>query len=148
MKIEIRDGKVFGSGSLDEETSLDANFKAPGSDYVFDLKDGKSVNSVGIRIWVNWIQKVAGQGYIRFQNVPHSFVLQMNMIEGFLPINAKVESFFIPTYNEDTDEEKDELLIVGKDVSLDGGEPTIKKQLATDWEYDIIGSDYFKFLKR
>ncbi len=151
MKFEIKDGKLFGSGNLDEESVLNDGQELPGNDFVFDLGDAKSVNSIGIRMWVKWIEGVSGKAFIRFQRVPHSFILQMNMIEGFLPANSKVESFSIPAYNDETDEEKDILMVVGRDVVIDGGEPVVKYDLSAmgpDWELDIVGNDYFKFLKR
>ena len=148
MKFEIRDGVLFGEGNLDEDSQLDQNMELPGDQFNFDLGSGGAVNSVGIRLWLPFIGALADRAKITLVNVPYSFVLQMNMIKGFLPEKASISSFRAPIYCEDTDEEKEILLVVGEDISLDGDKPELTKVLEDGWEYDFTSSDFFKFLEK
>jgi ABC-type transporter Mla MlaB component len=154
-KLEaVRQGpKLKISGSLDEEAQFPALDFSANETVQLDLKDVKSVNSVGIRTWLSWITPISQNVKFVFENVPHALVLQINMIEGFLPKTAEVASFFAPVYSEDKDEEDQILLLVGKDILKGtGGTPAqIKVDLnqlkgAGDWEFDVVEKTYFKFL--
>lgn len=138
------------SGTLDEEAQF-PQLKLAANPTFLDLNGVTSVNSVGIRNWLNWITPLSQQGQLIFKNVPHCVVLQINMIEGFLPKTAQVESFYVPIYSEEKDEEAQILLEIGKDIQKS---PTGAKVLVDvakikgggDWEFDVVEKTYFKFL--
>lgn len=152
MILEVVNGELHATGSLDEDSSLDPNINLESGSVVFDLKKATSVNSIGIRTWVNWVSEVSKKYQFVFRHVPQAFILQMNMVNGFLPANSKIESFYVPVFNEDTDEERDLLLKSGYDVAIENGEIVVKFDLeekaGEGWELDIIGLDYFQFLKK
>src|SRR5690606_34581149 len=126
------------SGNLDEEAHLPVINAAPGSELIMDLSGVKSVNSVGIRTWLGWITPLSEQVKLVFDKVPHAVVLQINMIEGFLPKTARVNSFYVPIYSEAEDEEDQILLTVGKDIVPAPGGPQLNFNLeqlkgSADW---------------
>ena len=88
------------SGPIDEEASL----PSVGADCrVLEVHLGavSSVNSIGIRKWLLWMQDLTSLKIpISFFGVPRCVVLQMNMVQGFLPDSARVESFVVPMYCE------------------------------------------------
>lgn len=138
------------SGNLDEEAQIPQLNVPAGSTVRLDLGQIKSVNSVGIRTWLSWITPLSQNLKFQFENVPHAAVLQINMIEGFLPKTSEVHSFFVPIYSESEDEEDSILLTVGKDIIKTPQGPKLQMDLAAtkggDWEFDIVEKTYFKFL--
>jgi hypothetical protein len=74
---------------------------------------------------------------------------QMNMVDGFLPSVATVESFYVPYYNEESGSEKNVLFRYG--VEYKDGQvqyPTaVKDESGKPMEMDIIENKYFKFIK-
>ncbi len=152
MNLEVVNGELHGIGSLDEDSTLDPNISLEPGTVVFDLAKASSVNSIGIRTWVTWVGEMSKKYQFVFRHVPQAFILQMNMVNGFLPDNAKIESFYVPVFNEETDEERDLLLKSGYDIAIENGETIIKFDLeeraGAGWELDIIGLDYFQFLKK
>ena len=153
MKLEsqFEGNKLSLSGNLDEEAHLPVLNAAPGAEIILDLSGIKSVNSVGIRTWLGWIGPLSEQVTFVFEKVPHAVVLQINMIEGFLPKTARVSSFYVPIYSEAEDEEDQILLTVGSDIIPNPNGPELKVDLQQikgdgDWELDVVEKTYFKFL--
>lgn len=138
-------------GNIDEEAQFPAVNASAGSEMVLDLNGVKSINSVGIRTWLGWITPLSEQIKFVFDKVPHAVVLQINMIEGFLPKTATVRSFYTPIYSEEEDEEDQILLTVGSDIIPGPGGAELKVDLqalkgGSDWELDVVEKTYFKFL--
>ena len=109
----------------------------------------KSINSIGIRNWIHWVQEHKGLKFI-FKNCPVCIVEQINNVNGFLPSQATVESFYVPFYSEDTGEEKHILYSLNKDFQL-GKTPkikTIKDSEGHMMELDVYPQKYFKFLTK
>lgn len=151
-KQESKDGKVYFSfsGYIDEEAQFPDNSDISRT-VVIDLENVKAINSVGIRSWLQWFQSFEGAEFT-FLNCPKSVVMQMNMVEGFLPSNSFVHSFKVPYYCESCDEEVDALFHFGKEVRVDGGSIHIdfnSSSLCSDGgsaELDASESKYFRFL--
>ena len=152
IRQESKDGKVhFGfNGYIDEEAQFPSVEGVSGS-VVIDLEGVKAINSVGIRSWLQWFQSFSGTEFT-FLNCPKSVVMQMYMVEGFLPENSFVQSFKVPYYCESCDEEVDALFHFGKEVKLDGGSVKIdfdSSSICSDGssaELDANESKYFRFL--
>jgi hypothetical protein len=73
------------------------------------------------------------------------------MIAGFLPNHAKIESFIVPFFNSDTNEELNLLMKRGESYKVVDGEATFTLPTPSktgNFEPDIIESKYFKFLKQ
>lgn len=72
------------------------------------------------------------------------------MVDGFLPSNAKVLSFFVPYYNDENGTEKNILFRYGQEFSE--GSVSIPEKVTDDsgaeMEMDVIESKYFKFIKK
>ncbi len=145
------------------EGVIDEEVKFPNVDAVkfkqvqIDLKGVRSINSVGIREWLNWIRPVSTVSQVVFIKTPKALVFQMNMVEGFLPKNGVVQSFFVPFYCETCDKEENVLFTVGKEVQVQGGNYKINFDVKAanlcgksdcDMEMDASEAKYFQFLKR
>ena len=154
FEIEVADesGKkvLLINGNIDED-AIFPELELGNEEVEVEMKNVKAVNSVGIRSWLKWITPIAEQTRFVFRNCPKSVVLQMNMVEGFLPKSATVKSLLVPFYSETQDEEKDALFVVGQDVTIENGSILVKFDVSElggdDWEMDVNESKYFKFLK-
>lgn len=136
-------------GALDEETTLNSSQLQGSSEIIFDFKELQSINSCGIREWINWIKPVSNTK-ITFKHCPKVIVDQINMIDGFLPQNAIVESFYVPYYSDETGEEKLVLFSFGREYSHQGLKlpDGIKDSKGNSMEIDVIEGKYFRFLNR
>lgn len=137
------------NGTIDEDVDF-SQFNLGGSPQVeMELEGVKSINSCGIREWIKWMGTASG-AQIVFKNCPKVIVDQINMVDGFLPANGRVSSFFVPYYNDDSGTEKNVLFTFGKEFSDSGVTPPqgIKDEDGNEMEMDVIESKYFKFLKK
>lgn len=141
--------KLFLSGVIDEDADFSQLKIGASKEVVLDLTSVKSINSCGIREWIKWVGTMDSKP-ISYQNCPKVIVDQINMVDGFLPRNAKVDSFFVPYYNEESGAEKNVLFRNG--TEFNGGIVTPPTQVQDDdgnaMEMDIIESKYFKFLTK
>lgn len=136
-------------GNIDE----DANFAPPdvsgAGAVVLDLESVSAINSVGIREWIKWVKAFPATLQLSVRKCPKIIVDQINMVSGFLPSHAVVESFFVPYYSDSTGNEKMVLFENGKEFS--NGEvnapPEVKDESGEVMEMDVIEAKYFKFLK-
>lgn len=143
-------------GAIDEDASFPAIDLAQITKMELDLKNISAINSVGIREWMEWIKPLAAKVSIRMKNCPKAMVFQFNMVEGFLPQGAVVESFYVPFFCEELDQEENVLFVVGRDVVPGPGGVTVNfdpKQIkgakeGCEFEMDVTESKYFQFLKR
>lgn len=139
-------------GSVDEDAVF-SNIEVNGGSQtvILDLDKIGSINSCGIREWIKWIKTVPTSASIVYKNCPKVIVDQINMVAGFLPDNATVESFYVPYYCEDSGNEKMILFTKGKDFtddSVDVPEEITDKDTGEVLEMDVIEAKYFKFLKK
>lgn len=137
------------NGSIDEDVDLNTINLSQMSKFELNLEGLKAINSCGIREWIKWLSQY-GKSEIVFSNCPKVIVDQINMVDGFLPQNAKVKSFYVPYYNDDAGSEKNVLFKLGKEFS-DGQIHPPEQVLDEDgqpMEMDVIESKYFKFIKK
>jgi len=144
-------------GAIDEDTEFPSLNLSLAKKVVIDLNGIRSINSVGIREWLGWIRPVAQTAEITLERCPKSMVLQFNMVDGFLPPNTKVTSFYVPYFCEKCDFEGSHLLTVGKDVVNEAGAIKVNfdakaagkcGQNPCEIEMDVQEAKYFQFLKR
>lgn len=138
-------GSLSGSGSPLDSVVVNPNF-----DLNLDLRELNAVNSLGIRNFHNWISTVQCQR-MRLLFCPYVFINQVNMVKGFLPAKAEIESFFVPYFSDGTGEEKMVLLTKLLDYNkIDGkivvNPPELFDSLGVKMEMDIFPDQYFKFL--
>ncbi len=152
MNRELKNGKplIRFTGQVDEEASF-AQFSDLGSEVFIDLAGVSAINSIGIRSWIMWFAQHPNVQFI-FINCPKALVMQMNMVEGFLPEKAQVLSMQVPFFCETCDEEKEVLFELGKQIKVNGDSVTLdykksdicKADCAI--ELDVTESKFFRFL--
>lgn len=141
--------KVEVGGQIDE----DANFSSVelnNEKIHIDLSNVEAINSCGIREWIKWIKTAPENSVIIYSNCPKVIVDQINMVAGFLPENAHVESFYVPYYCDESGTEKMILFKKDKDFTNNAINPPdgIKcEESGEEMEMDVIEAKYFKFLK-
>jgi hypothetical protein len=146
--VEGQTLKVSLAGAIDETFSQSCAQIPKAENIEFNLAGLKSINSTGIREWIKYSQSLTGST-ISFVHCPKVFIDQVNMVQGFIPAGSKINSFYVPYYNEDNDTEKNVLFTYGKEFSdatltLPAG---VKDDTGAPMEIDIIESKYFKFIK-
>lgn len=137
------------TGVIDEDVDF-SQYNLSGSPAIeVELSGLRSINSCGIREWIKWMGSTEGSA-VSLKNCPKVIVDQINMVDGFLPTGAKVESFFVPYYNDDTGSEKNILFRYGTEYTDGSVNPpeVVKDDLGNEMEMDVIESKYFKFLKK
>lgn len=109
----------------------------------------KSINSCGIREWIKWMG-TAGNAQIVYTECPKVIVDQINMVEGFLPANGQVNSFYVPYYNDDAGSEKNVLFSRGQEFDDTQVKPpqSVKDEDGNEMEMDVIEAKYFKFIQK
>lgn len=120
----------------------------PSSQVALQLEKVEAINSCGIREWITWMQSMSDRTVIELHKCPKIIVDQINMVEGFLPKNGKVMSFFVPYFCEDEGEEKSILFKLGEHFTENS--VNAPDQLVLDgksFELDVIAAKYFKFIK-
>ncbi len=146
-KTEGNRTTVLLQGTVDEDATFDAIAKLPGS-LVFNFKGMVSINSCGVRNWVNFL-KTLSQTEIFFEECPPAIVRQMNMVPSFVG-HAKVLSVYVPYVCESCDAEK--LVLVGAE-KFGQGSPKIEETLTCEscktgeMELDGHPQQYFAFAK-
>lgn len=153
-KLELRVEKTGNSvkcilvGDINEDVLFDMNVFSGVSRVDIDLKNVSGINSCGIREWVKWMQ-AAKATPLYFFECPKVFIDQVNMVDGFLPPNGKIMSFYVPYFCEESESEKIVLYTFGKEYDDSGLRPPreVKDDRGMMMEMDVIAAKYFKFLK-
>lgn len=137
-------------GQVDRDLDFSQIDTSKSDELVFDMKGIKSINSCGIREWINWMASVKSAKKISYKNCPKILIDQINMVAGFLPDNGRVESFYVPYYSTSTGEEKNVLFTYGKEFNDTEVLPPEKvlDSKGKEMEMDVIEAKYFKFLVR
>lgn len=156
MSFEVQRKEIDGLacfqfvGQIDEEAQFPTVTDMPG-EAIIDLASVSSINSVGIRAWIMWFGQFEPTNFI-FINCPKALVMQMNMVEGFLPPKNQVRSMEVPFFCEETDEEKDVMFTVGKEIIIENGNVKLVYDKASicgpdcDPELDVSEVKFFRFL--
>ena len=136
-------------GHIDEEFMQVANAIPDSSSYILNLKNLISINSSGIREWILYAQKLKLKKVL-LTDCPKPFIDQASMVDGFIPENFQILSFYVPYFNEETDSEKLVLVHHGKDFTKDTNniQNEFKDADGLTYEIDIIPTKYFKFLTK
>jgi hypothetical protein len=136
-------------GNVDEDSTFHPVDVAAASKVILDLEGVTAINSVGIREWIKWVKTLPSTIQLGVRRCPKIIVDQINMVAGFLPSTAVVESFFVPYYSDATGSEKMVLFERGKEfVNGEVHAPAeVKDPSGEIMEMDVIETKYFKFLK-
>lgn len=138
-------------GTVDESASYaDISFMGV-SKLVINTRDLTSINSWGVREWVRWVRTFPLGMETTLVECASILVDNINMIAGFLPRGAAVESFFVPYYCNSCNHSGEYLF--ESDIDVKNGN-IVESRSATcencnrPAEWDIIASSYFRFLKK
>ena len=135
-------------GMLDEDVKFDQFPINQHKKVIINLGKATSINSVGIREWIKWLG-TAQDATIEFHECPKAFVIQMNIVLGFLPKNGHVKSIYIPYYCDSCDAEKKILFTDGQQFGQDNLTPIeIKDDLGHVMDPDVDLKSYLKFSRR
>lgn len=137
------------AGTIDEDVDFN-QIPITGSKQIdLQLTGVKSINSCGIREWIKWMGSATGAEIV-WHECPKVIVDQINMVDGFLPGNAKVMSFYVPYYNDDAGSEKNVLFRYGNEYKEGALTPpaAVQDEEGNAMEMDVIESKYFKFIKK
>lgn len=147
LKIDGDKTMIRISGPIDEDLNFN-QIELNSAAVVIDLAGVTSINSCGIREWCKWINQAATSNEIQLIHCPRIIVDQINMVEGFVPANGSIESFFVPYFNEDSGEEKNILFKKGEHFLKGKLMPpaTVLDSQGHAMEMDVIEAKYFKFL--
>ena len=153
LKIDI---EVYGDisfylfmGHIDEKFKEIEVPRASQTSVIFDLEHVKSVNSVGIREWINLINDFKGIKNLTYKKCSIPFVDQMNMVPDSIG-EAKIQSFYAPYFRDCNrcNGEKECLLdMVDHKESLKKLDPpmiTCDMCMQT-LEFDALEESYFSF---
>ncbi len=138
------------AGHIDEDATFNDLGLAGAGKITLELEGVSAINSCGIREWIKWVRTAPETAKIVYKKCPKVIVDQINMVAGFLPSNAKVESFFVPYYSDASGAEKMILFTEGKEFN--GPEVHAPAEVKDDsgevMEMDVIEAKYFKFLQK
>ena len=119
------------------------------------MKKVDFINSCGIRLWILWVNKNIADHQVYFRNCPVCVVEQLNILSGFVPKSAIIESFYIPYYCADCDLEKP-ILFRNKYEYIRGSEdtqytitypePPTCDQCKKEMSLEVVEVKYFNFL--
>ena len=141
-------------GPISEKTELFSHDVRKAKTLTIDMQRITFINSIGVKNWIMWMMSVPHSCKIELRNCPFVIISQINMVQGFLPKSARVQSFYAPYVNEDGDE-IERLLVRGVDYEYaEPGKPAMKafldpyKDPASNEEYepDFIPDKITKFL--
>lgn len=144
-------------GEIDENSDF-TKIELPSKGILtIDLKGIKMLNSMGLRNWVQWSRGLRQLAVVKFQNCPNIIVHQINILEGFIPLGATVESMDVPYLCDSCGVEFNYHAIRGKDymeatkespLQINLPEPLPCPECGKDAECDFIPNKHFHFLNR
>lgn len=140
------------SGKMNESAEFDM-IRLPKSESLeIDLVDLTLINSMGIRIFKDWVHRLEVPSLF-FSYCPRIFIDQVNMVVDFIPKTSTIQSFYVPYYNEDSEEERNVLFVRNEHFKMENGEPVItfpdvKDSKGREMEIDVIAEKYFAFIKK
>lgn len=153
INISEKDGwdMVQYQGPIDAEAEvyLEQLIAKLGSKISFDFKDVGSVNSCGVRSWINFMRELEKSNReIVFVNCTSEIVMQINMIPSFKG-TATIRSVFGTYVCDECGHEKQVLFEEGKTLPTDGvdGLPDVQcDKCSAEMELEEMEEEYFAFL--
>lgn len=135
-------------GSLDEDMSFKKIEIVKAQEIIVNFEKVNGVKSFGIRELIRWLGNHKDAKII-YSMCPKIVVDQINIVDGFLPKNAVVESFFVPYYCEESGEETQVLFRYGIEFDEVNITPPgdVFDTKGNKMEMDAIWIKYFRFLE-
>ena len=150
VELDIQNGKaeVRLIGLMDEDMDLSKIGAINEDNLKIDFNEVTGINSCGIRDWITFLGSLPTEMTVTYINCPQAIIEQMNMVKGFLPDGALIESFYAPFFCEACDNEQ-KVKMSPSDI-VDGKAPTNLKCSscgAEGLEFDALPNQYFHFIK-
>ena len=142
--------QVWFDGDINEDaevTLIDLKSQL-GPNCVFNLKNVSSVNSCGVRAWINFIRDVDKDREITLEECTPEIVSQINMIPNFKGA-SKIHSVYSSYICESCDTQKLVLFEEGKNLpktSEESVEPVSCPNCSEEMEMEEIESEFFGWL--
>jgi hypothetical protein len=133
-------------GMIDEDTTF-TEMANLGKSLTFNWKGVTSINSCGVRNWVNFIKDLTGYT-IHYEECPPLIVRQMNMIPSFVA-NASVVSVYAPYVCSSCENEQLVLIPAAKFTDVDALMEAKECESCKKGELELDGhpQQYFAFSK-
>jgi len=135
------------TGVIDEDADFSKIKNLESTKIVFDFQKVSMINSCGIREWIQYLVGLGTNSQIIYVNCPQIIIEQINMVQGFIPKGAKVESFYAPYFCEDCDKEV-KMKINSADIQSFKAPKCKCGDCGAEMEFDAIEAQYFNFLKQ
>jgi hypothetical protein len=100
---------------IDEQTEFPEKKPRLSQRVIFDCAEISVVNSFGMHKWIIWMRGLNANAEFHFRNCHRKVIDMINAVEGFIPENSVVDSFFMPYNCEKCDGEDSVLLTRGKE---------------------------------
>jgi anti-anti-sigma regulatory factor len=101
LKVENLDGAYHAKvvGQIDDYAvdSFKPLYEIPSGRVVLDLSGVQSINSVGVRVWINFMSAFRESHEVILQKCPPDIIMQINMIPNFLG-GGQIESLLSPYF--------------------------------------------------
>ena len=136
------------SGSLDEDMTFKKVEITDAKEIVVNFEKVNGIKWFGISELIRWLSSQKSAKII-YSKCPKNVVDQMNIVVGFLPRNAVVESFYVPYYCEESGEEAQVLFRFGIEFNEANITPPgdVFDSKGNKMEIDAIWVKYFRFLE-
>jgi anti-anti-sigma regulatory factor len=147
FKIQTAGKKITLKGIIDEDADF-SSLKNLSGQITINFKEVTSINSLGIRTWVNFLKQVE-QSEISFEECPPIIVRQMNMVPSFVG-KSTIKSVFVPYVCEECESEK---LVKVESNQFSGGKISVQESMPCtsckkgEMELDGNPKQYFAFAK-
>lgn len=137
------------AGTLDERfnhTKVPVNLTG---DIVMNLRQVRSINSSGVRAWVQFIRQFENLPSLTFEECSVAFVDQFNIVPPMLA-TARITSFYAPYYCPKCDEEAATLIECAQHAHtlLQKKAPDVVHACGSAMEFDALEASFFHLTDR
>lgn len=120
---------------------------------VFDFDKVDAINSIGVKMWIGFLQELPHSVSIKYSHCRRVVVDQMNMISNFKPAHVTVVSFYVPYHCANCVTAIPFLYILGKNFEKGSSRVTHPTEVLCGAcilpaQIDVIEAKYFHFLSR
>ncbi len=116
---------------------------------IIHLDNVTYINSFGIKMWVQWLQRVKKDAALILYGVRPTLISSVNTVSGFILSNTTIQSVYAPYISEDGEESSEILLELGQNYFLHRELvlPEVKDSQGNKMEPDFTQKSFFKFLR-
>lgn len=156
MKVNRTDDTIefYLEGAIGEGASVFQHDIRGVKQILMDMEKVTYINSVGVKAWIQWTGRIPPDCQFSLRRLPLVMINQASTVVGFMPPQARIESFFAPFVCPKCNTETTVLLSKGKeyDYAEGGSEKKINipevpcPKCNTIMESDFTPAKTFTFL--